>query len=84
MAVAVCGQPHALLGVLQQTIPPQIYALLLQVRQEFGTVFDTIFHLEEAALKSIRFGVLVILADEILLVGETTKSVKPKNSKRVC
>jgi len=30
MAVAVCGQPHALLGVLQQTIPPQIYALLLQ------------------------------------------------------
>ena len=41
MAVAVCGQPHALLGVLQQTIPPQIYALLLQVRQEFCTVFDT-------------------------------------------
>ena len=35
MAVAVCGQPHALLGVLQQTIPPQIYALLLQVIQTF-------------------------------------------------
>merc|ERR1712043_159115 len=30
MAVAVCGQPHSLLGVLQQTIPPQIYSLLLQ------------------------------------------------------
>ena len=30
MAVAVCGQPQALLGVLQQTIPPQVYALLLQ------------------------------------------------------
>ena len=30
MAVAVCGQPHALLGVLQDTLPPQIYAMLLQ------------------------------------------------------
>jgi import receptor subunit TOM20 len=30
MAVAVCGQPHSLLSVLQQTIPPQIYQLLLQ------------------------------------------------------
>jgi len=30
LAVAVCGQPHALLGVLQQTLPPQIYQLLLQ------------------------------------------------------
>lgn len=30
LAVAVCGQPHSLLGVLQQTLPPQIYALLLQ------------------------------------------------------
>ena len=30
LAVAVCGQPHSLLGVLQQTLPPQIYAMLLQ------------------------------------------------------
>jgi len=30
LAVAVCGQPHSLLGVLQQTLPPQIYKLLLQ------------------------------------------------------
>ncbi len=30
MAVAVCGQPHSLLGVLQQTLPQQIYGLLLQ------------------------------------------------------
>ena len=30
MAVAVCGQPHSLLSVLQQTLPPQIYQLLLQ------------------------------------------------------
>ena len=30
LAVAVCGQPHSLLGVLQQTLPPQIYSLLLQ------------------------------------------------------
>lgn len=30
LAVAVCGQPHSLLGVLQQTLPPQIYQLLLQ------------------------------------------------------
>ena len=30
LAVAVCGQPHALLGVLQETLPPPIYALLLQ------------------------------------------------------
>merc|ERR1711863_109952 len=25
LAVAVCGQPHSLLSVLQQTLPPQIY-----------------------------------------------------------
>merc|ERR1712013_585021 len=30
LAVAVCGQPHSLLSVLQQTLPPQIYRLLLQ------------------------------------------------------
>merc|ERR1739838_1188595 len=30
LAVAVCGQPHSLLGVLQQTLPPQIYQLPLQ------------------------------------------------------
>lgn len=30
LAVAVCGQPQSLLGVLQQTLPPQIFALLLQ------------------------------------------------------
>merc|ERR1711902_178622 len=27
LAVAVCGQPHSLLSVLQQTLPPQIYQL---------------------------------------------------------
>jgi import receptor subunit TOM20 len=30
LAVAVCGQPHALLSVLQQTLPPNIFQLLLQ------------------------------------------------------
>lgn len=30
MAVAVCGQPHSLLGVLQQTLPQPVYAMLLQ------------------------------------------------------
>lgn len=30
LAVAVCGQPQALLGVLQQTLPPQAFAMLLQ------------------------------------------------------
>jgi len=29
-AVAVCGQPQQLLQVLQQTLPPQVFALLLQ------------------------------------------------------
>ena len=27
LAVAVCGQPHSLLGVLQQTLPPQVHFL---------------------------------------------------------
>ena len=27
LAVAVCGQPHSLLGVLQQTLPPQVNKL---------------------------------------------------------
>ena len=30
LAVAVCGQPHSLLGVLQQTLPPQVTAHLLK------------------------------------------------------
>jgi len=29
-AVAVCGQPQQLLQVLQQTLPPQVFQLLLQ------------------------------------------------------
>jgi len=29
-AVAVCGQPHQLLQVLQNTLPPQVFHLLLQ------------------------------------------------------
>ena len=29
-AVAVCGQPQQLLGVLQQTLPPQVFQLLVQ------------------------------------------------------
>jgi len=29
-AVAVCGQPHQLLQVLQQTLPPQVFHMLLQ------------------------------------------------------
>lgn len=28
-AVAVCGQPQQLLGLLQQTIPPQIFQLII-------------------------------------------------------
>jgi len=34
LAVAVCGQPHSLLGVFQSTLPPQIYHLLLQHLEE--------------------------------------------------
>ena len=30
LALAVCGQPRSLLGLLQGTLPPQIYRLLLQ------------------------------------------------------
>ena len=29
-AVAVCGQPQQLLGVLQQTLPAQVFQLLIQ------------------------------------------------------
>lgn len=29
-AVAVCGQPNQLLQVLQQTLPPQVFHLLVQ------------------------------------------------------
>ena len=39
LAVAVCGQPHSLLSVLQQTLPPQIYQLLLQ--NLVCSIFDT-------------------------------------------
>ncbi|XP_014679828.1 PREDICTED: mitochondrial import receptor subunit TOM20 homolog [Priapulus caudatus] len=29
-AIAVCGQPQQLLAVLQQTLPPQVFHMLLQ------------------------------------------------------
>ncbi|KAH9519533.1 Mitochondrial import receptor subunit TOM20 B [Bulinus truncatus] len=35
-AVAVCGQPQHLLQVLQQTLPPQVFALLVQKLPSVG------------------------------------------------
>ncbi|XP_005102107.1 mitochondrial import receptor subunit TOM20 homolog [Aplysia californica] len=35
-AVAVCGQPQQLLQVLQQTLPPQVFALLVQKLPSVG------------------------------------------------
>lgn len=37
-AVAVCGQPHQLLQVLQNTLPPQVFYLLLQRLPATGQV----------------------------------------------
>lgn len=41
-AVAVCGQPQQLLGVLQKTLPPQIFELLLQKLPSVGQVLGRI------------------------------------------
>ncbi|KAK7479452.1 hypothetical protein BaRGS_00029268 [Batillaria attramentaria] len=35
-AVAVCGQPQQLLQVLQQTLPPQVFQLLIQKLPDVG------------------------------------------------
>lgn len=37
-AVTVCGQPQQLLSVLQQTLPPQVFNLLLQRLPALGQV----------------------------------------------
>ncbi len=37
-AVAVCGQPQQLLQVLQQTLPPQVFRLLLERLPVVGQV----------------------------------------------
>nr|CAD7398358.1 unnamed protein product [Timema cristinae] len=37
-AVAVCGQPNQLLQVLQQTLPPQVFHLLLQRLPALGQI----------------------------------------------
>lgn len=37
-AVAVCGQPQELLRVLQKTLPPQVFHLLLQRLPSVGQV----------------------------------------------
>jgi len=39
-AVAVCGQPQQLLGVLQQTLPPQVFQMLLMKLPVAGQVRD--------------------------------------------
>ena len=41
-AVAVCGQPQQLLQVLQQTLPPQIFSLLLERLPSVGQVLPRI------------------------------------------
>jgi import receptor subunit TOM20 len=50
-AVAVCGQPNQLLQVLQQTLPPQVFHLLLQRLPSVGQVHSsyscTVFNCEE-------------------------------------
>ncbi len=38
-AVAVCGQPQQLLQVLQQTLPPQVFRLLLERLPIVGQVW---------------------------------------------
>ena len=37
-AVAVCGQPQQLLQVLQQTLPPQVFSLLVNKLPSVGAV----------------------------------------------
>lgn len=37
-AVAVCGQPRELLNVLQKTLPPQVFHLLVQRLPSVGHV----------------------------------------------
>lgn len=37
-AVSVCGQPQQLLNVLQQTIPPQVFKLLIERLPATGQV----------------------------------------------
>lgn len=36
-AIVVCGQPARLLQILQTTLPAQVFALLIQKMQEYGT-----------------------------------------------
>uniref|UniRef100_A0A6M2DGP5 Putative mas20 protein import receptor n=1 Tax=Xenopsylla cheopis TaxID=163159 RepID=A0A6M2DGP5_XENCH len=42
IAVAVCGQPTQLLQVLQQTLPPQVFHLLLQRLPQVGSRLEKI------------------------------------------
>jgi hypothetical protein len=42
-AVAVCGQPQQLLQVLQQTLPPQVFQLLLMKLPIAGQVYLALF-----------------------------------------
>ena len=59
MAVAVCGQPHSLLSVLQQTLPPQIYQLLLQNLVESSPYsqerdIENLVRLQDVAQQKVR------------------------------
>lgn len=39
-AVPLCGQPQQLLQVLEQTLPPQVFHLLVQKLPEVNKVID--------------------------------------------
>lgn len=59
-AVAVCGQPQQLLGVLQQTLPPQVFNMLLQQLPIVSQVFDRV-------VKVFAYAVIMILISKNLL-----------------
>ena len=57
--MAVCGQPHSLLSVLQQTLPPQIYQLLLQNLVESSPYsqerdIENLVRLQDVAQQKVR------------------------------
>ena len=72
-AVAVCGQPQQLLQVLQQTLPPQVFRLLLdrlpivgQVSRKFPELIprhnaDSV-HLQRLMMSAAQSG--LVMAEE--------------------
>ncbi|XP_061174746.1 mitochondrial import receptor subunit TOM20 homolog [Saccostrea echinata] len=67
-AVPLCGQPQQLLQVLEQTLPPQVFQLLIQklpeVNKRYASMFASSFQMPSSA-QAAKGPTLTVVEDDV-------------------